>query len=159
MKQLKVFSDGSVNPQSKIGYGAYLVVSAVELPSANLQKQIRLKRFTDTSSTQLELQTLLWALDEISSNSAQITIYTDSQNIVELPNRRERFERNGYRTNKNTLVKNYKLYQEFFQITDKLNCELVKIKGHQPTKNKDKLDKIFTLVDRAARKALKNNKD
>ena len=155
MTTLKLFTDGSVNPQSKIGYGAYLSVPPELLSFESLKMRVKVKKFDQTSSTKLELQTLLWALTSIQSFGKKVVIYTDSQNIIGLSGRRTRFEQNNYRSKKNKRIKNYKLYQEFFKLTDQLNCEFVKIRGHKVFHQKNELDKFFTLVDRASRKALR----
>ena len=64
MNELKLFTDGSVHAQSAIGYGAYLSLSEHRLPVESLTAHVQTKRFTHTSSTKLELQTLLWVLSE-----------------------------------------------------------------------------------------------
>lgn len=153
--ELRLFTDGSVNTQAKIGYGAYLVVPDPELPLEELSGQIKVKRFEQTSSTQLELETLLWALKDIPPTARKVIVYSDSQNIIGLPARRVRLEENDYRSAKNRQLNNYQLYQEFYRLHDRLNFELLKIRGHLPGKRKDALDRLFTLVDRAARNALR----
>lgn len=65
-----------------------------------IDSRVKLKRFKNTSSTKLELQTLLWALHEIDSAADKIIIYTDSQNTISLLERRERFEKNNYASKK-----------------------------------------------------------
>ena len=120
------------------------------------EKKIKVKKFEETSSTKLELQTLLWALGEIDIKSSQhIVIYTDSYNIIGLPGRRERFEQNDYFSKNNRKLNNFELYQGFYQITDKFDFKLVKLKGHKKRKKKDHIDKLFTHVDRASRDALR----
>ena len=101
MNEMLLFTDGSVNPQLKIGYGAYLLVSPEEFEKGTLKQEVQLKRFNNTSSTKLELETLLWALKEIESLKCKVTVYTDCQNIIGLEKRRERFEKNNYFTKKN----------------------------------------------------------
>jgi ribonuclease HI len=155
MKQIFLFTDGSVNVQSNIGFGAALIVLDIEQTIDSLKNEVQVKQFENTSSTKLELETLLWALNKIEGKNKKVIIYTDSQNIIGLPGRRERFERNNYSSKKNERIKNYKLYQEFYRITDELDCELVKVRGHQQTFRKDKVHQIFTLVDRASRNALR----
>jgi len=150
-----LFTDGSVNNVSKIGYGAYFITDGSESDEKTLLTKIEIKRFENTSSAQLELQTLLWALENIGFSKHKITIYTDSQNIISLKNRREKFENNNYLTSKNKLIKNFKFYQEFFRITDRLNCEFIKVKGHNKSDKKTNIDKYFTLVDKASRKAMR----
>jgi len=90
MDELMLFADGSVNTHSKIGYGAYLAVSERGLPLDSLRPRVKVRRFEHTSSTKLELQTLLWALSDIQALGHRVIVYTDSQNIMGLQGRRDR---------------------------------------------------------------------
>jgi len=155
MDELMLFVDGSVNPQSNIGYGAYLVVSERGLAPEALRTRVKVRRFEHTSSTKLELQTLLWALGDIQATGLRVIVYTDSQNILGLQERRGRLEQNDYRSKNNKRLKHYKLYQAFYSMIDQLDCELVKVRGHQVADQKDDIDRLFTLVDKASRKALR----
>jgi len=155
MSELLLLTDGSVSTQSKIGYGAYLALIEPGLSLSELKTQVKVKRFEQTSSTKLELQTLLWALSEIQTSERKVIIYTDSQNIIGLPGRRSRLERNNYLSNKNIFLNNYELYQEFYRRTDQLDCQFIKVRGHQLSNQKDAIDQLFTLVDKASRKALR----
>ena len=96
---------------------------------------MRVRFFEQTNSTRLELQTLLWALDETnalaSDHELALTVYKYSQNIIGLPERRFHLERNNYFSSKNRQRNNYDLYQEFYRLISKLNCEFVKVLGHQ----------------------------
>jgi ribonuclease HI len=157
MDELLLFIDGSVNTQAKIGYGAYLAVSEGGLPLDLLGTRVQVRRFEQTSSTKLELQTLLWALGDIQAAGSRVIVYTDSQNIMGLAGRRGRFEQNDYRAKNGRRLNNYELYQEFYRVTDQLDCELVKVRGHKASHQKDDLDRLFTLVDRAARSALRRD--
>ncbi len=154
--QIYLFTDGSVNPQSSIGFGAYLLLDKLDFFS-KLEKEVKVKKFTNTSSTRLELETLLWALSDISSKNHKIVIYTDCQNIIGLKDRRDRFEKNKYITAKGKLIKNHELYKEFFKLIDNFDCEFIKVKGHKKSSTKDEVDEIFTLVDRATRNALRKS--
>jgi ribonuclease HI len=157
MDELILFTDGSVNTKSHIGYGAYLAVSERGLALDSLKTHVKVRRFEHTSSTKLELQTLLWALSDIQASGRKVIVYTDSQNIMGLPGRRDRLEQNDYRSNKNKRLNHYELYQEFYRIIDQLECELVKVRGHQVSNQKNDIDRLFTLVDRASRKALRGD--
>lgn len=158
MGEYKLFTDGSVNTRSKIGYGAYLVVIEGELSFDLLRKQVKVKIFEDTTSTKLELQTLLWALNDIQVLGNKVVVYTDSQNILGLPGRRDQIEQNNYRSKNNRQLNNADLYQEFFRLTGQLNCAFVKVDGHQRSDQKDDIAGIFTLVDRASRNAVRGDK-
>ena len=156
-----IFIDGSVNNQLKIGYGAYLVVSELGAAIESLKDTVRVKRFEHTNSTKLELQTLLWALSETvaldSGSDMVLTVYTDSQSIIRLPGRRARLEESNYFSSKNNQLNNYELYQEFYRLNSSLTCEFVKVIGHQPPSKKYEIDKLFSLVDQASRRALRRD--
>lgn len=150
MSFLKLFCDGSVNPQSKIGFGAYFIYDE----TLTIQN-IKLKKFENTSSTKLELEVLLWALTDEKIISNDIIIYTDCQNILGLENRREKLEENFYKSSTGKEIKNKELYKAFFEICDKTHCKFVKVKGHKSSNQKDDIDRLFNLVDKASRKALR----
>lgn len=166
MLHMHLFTDGSVNTQLKVGYGAYLLVSEFDMPTESLREMVHLKRFEQTSSTQLELQTMLWALGEtmgsetiklVNGKDMALTAYTDSQNIIRLPERQARLEQSNYFSRKHKRLRHYELYQQFYRLTAGLNCEFVKVVGHQASSNKDKIHQLFGLVDQASRRALREN--
>jgi ribonuclease HI len=157
MEKLMLLTDGSVNNHSNIGYGAYLAVPECGLSFDSLKTRVKVRAFENTSSTKLELQTLLWALSDIQALGSRVIVYTDSQNIMSLQGRRDQFEQNDYRSKNNMRLNNYELYQEFYRMTDQLNCEFVKVLGHQVSKQKDDIDMLFTLVDRASRNAMRGD--
>jgi len=154
-KQIYLFTDGSVNPQSGVGFGAYLFLDKLEYSCSELEKKIVIKKFDNTSSTKLELETLLWALTEKSLKNLKTVVYTDCQNIIGLKARRDKFEKNSYITAKGKVIKNHELYKDFFEKMDMLDCRFIKVKGHKKSASKDEVDKIFTLVDKATREALR----
>jgi ribonuclease HI len=156
MNSIKLFTDSSVNPQEKIGFGAYLKILDENISFLEMKNIIKTKRFEDTSSTKLELQTLLWALDEIEDNSF-IEVYTDCQNIIGLEDRRKKLEANDYKSSKGKLMNNHELYKLFFEKIDNLNIVFIKVKGHKKSSLKDNIDDIFNLVDKASRNALREN--
>ena len=160
---LNIFTDGSVNTQAKVGYGAYLAIADLNTPLETLNKSIKLKRFEQTSSTRLELQTVLWAINEIRSSSVSdnlnLTVYTDSQNIVGLPARREQLEKTDFYSTKNKQLANHDLYREFYRLTLALNCRFEKVAGHRASGEKDIIDRLFALVDKASRRALRTESD
>ena len=157
MDKLILLIDGSVNTQTNIGYGAYLAVSERGLPEDSLKARVKVRRFENTSSAKLELQTLLWALSDIEALGSKVTVYTDSQNIMGLQGRRDRLEKSDYFSKKNKRLNNYELYQEFYRMIDQLDCKFVKVRGHQLSKKKDNIDRLFTLVDRASRDAVRKD--
>ncbi len=149
-----LFTDGSVNTKLKIGYGAFLSINEEQCSPPLFEPKIRLKQFQDTSSTKLELQVLLWALAEVEAE--KITVYTDSQNIIGLNGRRSRLEGNDYYSKNGKQIKNHALYREFYELLDIKNVILKQVKGHQSSRKKAPVDEVFSLVDRASRRALRH---
>ena len=158
MGHLMIFTDGSVDTLSKTGYGACLVVpeSERDFPVKSFAPRVKLKRFDRTSSTKLELQTVLWALNDIPKTVGKAVLYTDSQNIISLMGRREKLGIQDFCSKRNTPLKNAALYREFFRMTDMLDCEFVKVQGHEKSSTKDPIHQLFSLVDRASRRALRD---
>lgn len=154
-----LFTDGSVDTKTRIGFGAYLAISESELPLANVKAKVKVKQFANTSSTKLELQALLWAMDDgLSLNSQRmmrIAIYCDSQNIVGLPARRSGFEQRDYFASTGKRLNNAELYQQFFRVIDQFNCHIIKVDGHKPQHSKNDIDRVFSFVDKASRFALR----
>lgn len=157
MGDLGLFTDGSVNTKSKVGFGAYLWVDYLKVAFGDYAKNVKLVKFTSTSSTKLELQTLLRALSEVEGMDGKLVVYTDSQNILSLARRRQRLAENNYRSKSGKLLNNYALYREYYDRMDRLDCEIIKVKGHKLARDKDEIDRLFTIVDRASRDALRKD--
>ncbi len=166
MGRFLLFVDGSVNPRLKIGYGCYLLLHE-ELISqrtpAEVKEKLKVKRFDSTSSSRLEVETVLWALKEtenIIGKENELMIYTDSQNLKGLSPRRERLEKENFRSRpKKSEVKNADLYRQFYRLMDQLNIKVTKVTGHSKLGDKNAVDKLFLQVDRSARKALRRDID
>lgn len=154
MEEKALFIDGSVDPKSNVGVGAYLLTDKAFTEDCGLP-DIRVKRFEGTSSTKLELQTLLWAFEEIDAKCCGLKVYTDSQNIVGLPDRRAKLQECGFQNRNGQPIRNRELYQRFYDILASRNCCFEKVEGHQAQSKKSRIEEIFTQVDRAARAELR----
>jgi ribonuclease HI len=170
MSGLLIFTDASVDSKLQTGFGACLILAARELhsldgmedspDSAQDKLKILIKRFAAASPTRLEIETVLWALQEVATQASaaagDIILFTDSQGIIDLPRRRARLERSGFASNATgKALKNADLYRAFYALQDRLAFKLVKLKGHRKLADKTRLDRIFSCVDKAARKALR----
>ena len=165
MSRIALFTDVSINTNLKIGCCAYLLVPESYLQEKSydlIKKEVKLKKFESTSSTKLEIETLLWALVELEKSHKKIdlycnlTIYTDSQCIAGLSGRRTKLERSEFKSSKtNNELNNALLYRRFYRFSDKLKFEIIKLKGHSKSIIKDKIHKMFSNVDKRSRKALR----
>ena len=157
-----LFTDGSLNPQRRIGIGIALLVpeSFLETESKRIDaKEIaaltRHRRIKDTSSTKLEVQTAIWAIREFEDKSP-IVLHTDSQNVVGLHARRERLEANKYVSNETgKTIRHAELYQRYFALADQCEFTVRKVTGHSDFRYQDTVHRIFHYVDREARRLLK----
>jgi len=163
MRNFALFIDVSVNPQRKIGIGGYLLVpvALLEIDPDRIKRdevsaQLKINRFEETSSTRLEVQTLLWALEDSRVEvTGSLKIYTDSQCVAGLLGRRTGLERSDFITKRSGRpLANEDLYREFYAAYDQLGFQLIKVPGHSRTSSHDTVQRIFSYVDREVRKEL-----
>jgi ribonuclease HI len=167
MNRFSLFTDVSLNPRRRLGVGAYLVVPAslLNVPPPRIERseiaeRLVMRRFEDTSSTKLEVQTVLWALEEFGSGEkgagpVKLRLYTDSQCVAGLPERRSRLEANGFLSKRSDLLlQNDSLYRKFYAFQDKLGFEVIKVEGHTRSCLQDSIQRVFSFVDKDVRKAL-----
>ncbi len=161
-KAISVFTDGSAHPQLKVGVGAYILITEpldyISLTDMKLLSgRITFREFRDTSSTKLEVSTVIWALNELikqydTEALPRITLYTDSQTVTGLPGRRQKLEAENFISrNKGVPLKNTSLYREFYKLNDKLNFKVVKLKGHTKSAKRSTEQEIFSYLDRSVR--------
>ena len=167
MNSFALFTDVSLNPQRKLGVGAYLLVPAPFLESephaieqGAVSARLKIRRFAETSSTRLELQTVLWALE---NSRAELTgaalgslrIYTDSQCVAGLVGRRAGLiDRDFLARRSGRPLTNALLYRAFYAAYDQLGFQLIKVAGHSRACSHDTVQRVFSYVDREVRKAL-----
>lgn len=108
-----LFSDVSLNPKRKLGMGAYLIlpnsflkIKPKQIEDVKIINKMVFRKFEDTSSTKLELQTALWAIEECQNRLSvdDLTLYTDSQCITGLIKRRKKLEMNNYISGKTIII-------------------------------------------------------
>ena len=167
MNSFALFTDVSVNPQRKIGVGGYLLVPVPFLAVAphaieqgELSALIKIKRFAETSSTKLELQTLLWALEDARVELTDpafgsLQVYTDSQCIAGLLARREGLTESDFLARRSGRpLANATLYRAYYEAFDRLGFQVTKVPGHSRACTQDTVQRFFSYVDREVRKAL-----
>ncbi len=164
-----LFTDASVNSQLKRGVGGYLFLPAefLEASPGSIEKadiigRLVLRRCTGSGSTQMEIRTIVWALDDYRNAvtdycHGELSVYTDSQCIADLSRRRSGLENKNYISKKtNGEIKNAPLYRKLYSLYDELNMNVVKVAGHSRVASHDTIHRIFSIVDREVRKALRS---
>lgn len=168
MNSLALFTDVSLNPQQRLGVGATLLVPASLLNSApdaierdEILARLRFMRVSDTSSTKLEVQTVLWALEDYraelnDSDPGNLQLYTDSQCVVGLLERRAGLEAKNFVAGRSGQpLANASLYRAFYAAHDEFGFEPVKVVGHSRAVSHNSVQRIFSHVDKAVRRELK----
>lgn len=169
MNSLALFTDVSLNPQQRLGVGATLLVPASLLNSApdaierdEILARLRFMRVSDTSSTKLEVQTVLWALEDYrmelnDSDPGNLQLYTDSQCVVGLLERRAGLEAKNFVAGRSGQpLANASLYRAFYAAHDEFGFEPIKVVGHSRAVSHNSVQRIFSHVDKAVRRELKH---
>jgi len=169
MNSFALFTDASLNPKLHLGAGACIVVPAavLEQPAESIEASamvelLRIQRFEDTSSTALEVRTVLWALEEYRMKlrdfaPAQLRLYCDSQCVAGLPGRRAALEAASYVSRAaGRPLKNAPLYRAFYELHDQLGFNIIKVAGHTRPAARDTVHRIFAYVDKEVRRALRS---
>ena len=160
---LALFTDGSLDPRQRIGIGAallvpmdYLAGEAKRIEAKDVAARVLSERFENTSSTKLEVETVLWSLSKFGQKDEPMTLYTDSQCLVGLAARRSRLEAGSYLSGRTGQPINHAtLYREYFRLADRLNFRVQKVSGHSDFRYQDTVHRVFHYVDREARRRLK----
>lgn len=163
MDSCALFTDVSVDPQRRLGVGGYLLVPVafLEVEADTIRQEgvaarLVTRRFSETSSTQLEVQTVLWALENLGAAfDGNLQIYTDSQCVAGLMARRAGLTTNNFVAKRSgQLLAHAALYQAYYSAHDRLDFQVIKVAGHSRASSQDGIARIFSYVDREVRKAL-----
>ncbi len=168
MNQLAIFTDVSINPQLKTGIGACLVLPLQALETGpemidrdDISRKVSFRKFENTSSTKLEIETVLWALDKFVESAVvapkRLVLFTDSQCIAGLTSRRGKLEASGFTgRSSGSELHHATLYRRFYELQDKYGFEIVKVTGHLRSADHDTIHRVFSIVDRSVRRELKS---
>ena len=167
-KGYALFTDASVNPQRKCGVGAFLAVPAsfLEVPPdsidrAEIAERLVVRRVEDTSSTKLEVQTVVWALEEYKKElhrpgTREAPGVFGFSMCCGASGRRAGLEGRGFLSKRtHQPLANADLYRRFYELHDELGFEIIKLAGHAPSRSHDAAQRVFSCVDKEVRKALK----
>jgi len=81
----------------------------------------------------MELLAVIYSIDFVNENhpGASMVIYTDSQYVVRIPQRKERLKKNHFHTKKGASVQNPDLLQNLILQIETHDIEFVKVEAHQ----------------------------
>ena len=156
-----IFVDGSVNKKNGVCAAARLEIKGNKLAAkdkfeawASSLEPITKIFSSEMTPSQCELSAVIWALENCTNG--QVLVFTDCQNVVKLPGRRNKLEACDFQNKRGEKLKNADLYRVFFQKMDETSCVFKKVRGHLKKKEMTVYERVFKEVDKASRRATKN---
>jgi len=147
-KELSVYTDGSCDPVSGIGGWAAIILE----DGGNV---LLSGKETDTNHHRMEITAALCALRHIQSTASgnrPIVLFTDSQYLANLPQRKDKLLAAGMRTRKGDILRNRDLLVQLFALLDTLMIAIVKVPSHEKAGN---LWNYNREVDKLSRKIVR----
>lgn len=146
---ITVFTDGSCHNRLRTGGWASIIFMGTE--------KVTLKGSeAETTHHRMELMAVLESfrfLQEKNWLGYPITVYSDSQYVVGLLQRKERLTTSGYRTKKLTPIRNADLVQSLIRFLETKEVTFVKLKSH--LKSSDLENVINREVDMLSRQMMR----
>lgn len=144
MKVVKIYTDGSCNAKFKVGAWAAIIFYNNE--------KILLKGVEEnTNHNRMELKAVIEAvkhIQSISNTGHNVEIYSDSQYVVNIPERINKFIENDFLTKKGVAIRNIEMVKELISLINSVNIKFVKVKAHlkktdieNPNREVDKLSR------------------
>ena len=127
MSIIKIFTDGSCHTQLKTG--AWVALIFVEDKKIVLQNVVE-----NTTHNRMELSAVIAAIHYVTENNfvySGIEIYSDSQYVVDLVDRKERLKNNLFITKNGTPIQNADLVQNLVTLMETFHLTFIKVKAHQ----------------------------
>lgn len=146
---IEIYTDGSCHTQLKIGVWAAIVL-------INNSPQTLEGIVTNTNHNTMELFAVIKALEFVKTQKiefSKIKVYSDSQYVVNIPDRKEKLKERNFLTNKETPIQNSPQIQNLITWLEKYPIEFVKVLAHQKKSNTINYNRE---VDKAARRLVRN---
>ncbi len=145
---IKVYTDGSCHTKHLNGAWASIIFIGND-------KTILSGEEFDTTHNRMELQAVIKAviyLKDLGLSENAIDIYSDSQYVVNLMERKEKLKNRHFITNKGTPVQNVDLVKMLISQIETFKLNFIKVKAHQKDGdiNNREVDKIVRQIVRRA---------
>lgn len=147
---IEIYTDGSCNHREKIGSWAVILLYQ--------EKNIVLHGKTHTSShNSMELTAVIKSIEYIKTQRIpfkQIKIFTDSQYVTDLTQRKNKLKSSRFQTKKGNPIKNIDLVKKLIAFIETFPLEFIKVKAHQ---KKTKFENYNRTVDKLSRKIIRDH--
>ena len=147
--KLNIYTDGSCLKNPGKGGWAYIATNST---GEIVKKSSGGERYT--TNNRMEITAILEALSDFKKmltknkiSEYDLKIYSDSEYCVNAYNKKwlKKWLGNGWKTNKGSEVLNRDLWEEFIDLSDDLEFDLIKVKGHAGNELNEKVDELARL--------------
>lgn len=123
---IEIFTDGSCHTNFNIG--AWVAILLIENEKIILKGEAQ-----HTTHNRMELTAVIKAVEFAFENfkDASLSIYTDSQYVSHLPERKDKLKQNNYNTKKGTPLQNVDLVRILLDQIEDRPINFIKVKAHQ----------------------------
>ncbi|SEL79936.1 ribonuclease HI [Chitinophaga rupis] len=140
-----IYTDGSCNTQNSLGAWVAIILSGEE-------KTVLSGKVQDTTHNRMELYAVIAGISHAARAFRSLRIYSDSQYVTGLMERREKLTAAGFITSKGTEMRNADLVKEFYALSEHIELTFIKVKAHQ----KKGVDVNFNIeADKLVRKIMR----
>ncbi len=147
---IEIYTDGSCNPQYKIGGWASIIFDSEE-------KILLQGTESNTTHNRMELIAVINAITYVKKTHPEtilLKIFTDSQYVERIPLRTKKLVSNNFKTKSGKSIQNPDLIQKLIILLESSVIEFIKVKAHQ--KSSETLN-YNREVDKLCRKLVRDH--
>jgi ribonuclease HI len=144
---IEIYTDGSCHTGHHIGAWAAILLIGNE-------KIVLKGKAQDTTHNRMELMAVIKAVEFMDENhkGSSLIVYTDSQYVHHIPERKDKLKKKQFLTNKGTPIQNVDLVQTLILQIERHSISFIKVKAHQ--KPNDSMN-YNIVVDKIARELVR----
>jgi len=146
---IEIYTDGSCHTEYHIG--AWAAILFIDDEKVLLKEEVR-----HTTHNRMELEAVIKAIEftDNKHNDTSLVVYTDSQYVHRIPERKEKLKHKNFLTNKGTPIQNVDLVKVLILLIESHSIEFIKVKAHQKP---DGSLNYNAEVDKIAREMVREN--
>lgn len=153
---IELYTDGSCHTELKIG--GWAVIILIKDTKVLLHGTVE-----NTSHNRMELTAVLKAFEYLRTqavNFDKLNVYSDSQYVVNICERKEKLKKKNFLTNKGTAIQNSDIVQRLIEFIETHEVTFIKVKAHQKKSQVLNYNReVDMLIRKLVREKVKERKD
>ena len=141
---IEIYTDGSCNPQYKIGGWASIIF-------INKEKLVFQGTETNTTHNRMELLAVINAIEYVKRNHSKamlLKIFTDSQYVERIPHRTKKLVTQNFKTKSGKSIQNPDLIQKLINLLESSDIEFIKVKAHRKSSEVPNYNREVDMLSR-----------